>query len=104
MKGIEQVEQKLQDLQVVMDQPPHPSEPWEAIHRSQLQQHIHRSPWPETEFPSGCLKLGCMLRLDLRMMVHDAHSFEDPRVHHQELANAPTRMAFQERISVEGDT
>jgi hypothetical protein len=38
------------------------------------------------------------------MIAHDAHSFEDPRVHHQELANAPTRMAFQERISVEGDT
>jgi hypothetical protein len=30
-------------------------------------------------------------------------SLEDPRVHHQELADALARVAFQERVGVKGD-
>jgi hypothetical protein len=86
-----------------MDQRPRPSEPWEPMDRSQLQQHVRGSPRPDTELPPGRLELGCMLRPDLRVVVHDAHPLEDPRVHHQELADALARVAFQERVGVEGD-
>lgn len=44
-----------------------------------------------------------MLRLHLRVMVLDAHFLEGDRIHHQELTDAPARVAFKERIGVEGD-
>lgn len=48
--------------------------------------------------------LGGIHRPHLRAVVLDAHPPEDPRVLHQEPAEATTGVAFEERIHVEGDT
>lgn len=56
------------------------------------------------EIASDCFKLGCMLRLDIRAEVLNAHFLKDPRVHHQEMTKAPTRVAFRECIDDEDDT
>lgn len=45
-----------------------------------------------------------MFSLVQRAMILNAHSFEGPRVHHQELTKADARVASKERLAhVEGD-
>jgi hypothetical protein len=78
------------------------SEARAAINWIQLQQHIPRSPWPVIEVPSDRCKLGYMLRFDQCAMIFNSHSFEDPRVHHQEPTQPSVRVTLKERISVEG--
>lgn len=56
------------------------------------------------EIASDCFKLGCMFRLDIRAEVLNAHFLKDPRVHHQEMTKARTRVAFRECIDEEDDT